>query len=138
MQFAVRVVRFCRTLPDAWYSRRVGGQLIDAATSAAMNYRAAGRGRSHKEFTAKLGLVAEEADESVGWLELIAQVELARGSELDWLLGESKELTAIFGSGYATAKEKEEQQRRNKSRLNRDRRSPDRRSPDPRSPDSPT
>src|SRR5438876_998774 len=108
MQFAVRVVRFCRTLPDTWEARRLGGQLIDASTSIAMNYRAAGRGRSHREFTSKLGVVVEETDESVGWLELIAQVELARGPELVWLLGESKELLAIFGSSYATAKEKEQ------------------------------
>jgi four helix bundle protein len=137
MQFAVRVVRFCRSLADMWESRRVGGQLLDAATSAAMNYRAAGRGRSHREFTAKLGLVAEEADECVGWLELIAQADLARGPELLWLLGESKELMAIFGSGYATAKEKEAQKRRQKASLNRDRRSPDRRSPNSPSEDLP-
>jgi four helix bundle protein len=105
MAFAVRTVRFCRTFPNTWEARQIGGQLIDAATSVAMNYRSAGRGRSHKEFTAKLGIVVEEADETVGWLELIAEVELAQGNELAWLLRESKELLAIFGSGYHTAKE---------------------------------
>lgn len=130
MQFAVRVVQFCRTLPDSWEARRIGGQLLDAATSVAMNYRAAGRGRSHKEFTAKIGLVAEEADESVGWLELIGQIELARGPEFVWLLGEANELMAIFGSSYATAKEKEAQQRKARNARNANRRSPDRRSPD--------
>src|SRR5262245_28644560 len=79
MQFAVRVVLFCRTLPASWEARRIGGQLLDSATSVAMNYRAAGRGRSHREFTSKLGVVVEEADETVGWLELIARVELAKG-----------------------------------------------------------
>jgi len=130
MQFAVRTVRFCRKLPNTWDARRIGGQLIDSATSVAMNYRAAGRGRSHREFTAKLGAVAEEVDETVGWLELIAQLELARGPEISWLLAESKELIAIFGSGYATAKEKEAQQRRARNSRSTDRRSPDRRSPD--------
>jgi four helix bundle protein len=98
---------------------------IDASTSVAMNYRAAGRARSHREFTAKLGLVVEEADESVGWMELIAELELAGGTDLTWLLGESRELVAIFGSSYATAK-------RN------DRRSPDRRSPNRQAPGSPS
>src|SRR5262245_42140393 len=107
MQFAVRIVRFCRTLPNTWETRRIGGQLIESSTSMAMNYRAAGRGRSHREFTAKLGVVVEEADESLGWLKLIAQVQPATGDELRWLLGESKELVAIFGSGYATAKDKD-------------------------------
>ena len=147
MQFAVRVVFFCRILPPTWEAKRIGGQLLDAATSAAMNYRAAGRGRSHKEFTAKLGIVVEETDESLGWLELIDAVALARGSELSWLIGESKELLAIFGSSYRTAKAKEirvcQQSRRESvdpqvdpSSINREsdarraRRSPDRRSPD--------
>jgi len=141
MQFAVRTVRFCRTLPEAWEARRIGGQLLDAATSTAIKYRAAGRGRSHREFTAKIGVVVEEADESLGWLELIAQVQLAGGPELVWLLGESRELVAIFGSSYATAKEKdrldrqEKRTRRSKSRLSNN---PDRRSPDHPIADSPT
>src|SRR5688500_4935491 len=116
MQFAVRVVRFCRTLPHTWEARRIGGQLIDSATSVAMNYRAAGRGRSHREFTAKLGTVVEEADETLGWLELVTKLDLAHGPEITWLLGESKELIAIFGRGYATAKEKEGEQRSSRNR----------------------
>jgi four helix bundle protein len=115
-QFAVRAVRFCRSLPGTWEARRVGGQLIDSSTSVAMNYRAAGRGRSHREFTAKLGTVVEEADESLGWLELIAEVPIAKGPELTWLLGEAAELVAIFGSSYATAKASDERERTEKKR----------------------
>ena len=105
MRFAVRVIRFCRSLPDTWEARQLGGQLLRAATSVAMNYRGATRGRSRAEFIAKLGIVVEEADESVGWLELIDGVELARGPELAWLLGESGELLAIFGKSQKTARE---------------------------------
>jgi four helix bundle protein len=105
MRFAVRVVRFCRTLPDTWEARRIGGQLLDAGTSVAMNYRSATRGRSRAEFIAKLGVVVEEADESVGWLELIGEVDLARGPEFIWLLGEANELLAIFCTSQKTAKE---------------------------------
>jgi four helix bundle protein len=105
MVFAVRVVRFCRTLPDTWEARRIGGQLIDAGTSVAMNYRSATRGRSRAEFIAKLGIVVEEADESVGWLELIGQVDLARGPEYVRLLREAGELLAIFAKAQKTAKE---------------------------------
>jgi len=83
----------------------MAGQLIDSATSVAMNYRAAGRGRSRAEFIAKLGLVVEESDESVGWLELIARLELSSEPELMWLTGESQELLAIFGKSQITAKE---------------------------------
>jgi four helix bundle protein len=104
MRFAVRAVKFCRTLSNAWESRRIGGQLIDASTSVAMNYRATRRARSRAEFISKLGTVVEEADECVGWLELIARLELATGSELAWLTGEANELLAIFAKSQKTAK----------------------------------
>lgn len=104
LRFAVRVVRFCPTLPDTWEARRIGGQLIEAATSVAMNYRSATRSRSRREFISKLGVVVEEADESTGWLELIARVELARGPELTWLLGEAGELVAIFAKARKTSR----------------------------------
>src|SRR5258707_3500040 len=107
MQFAIRAVRFCFALPDIWQVRRIGGQLIEASTSMAMNYRAAGRGRSHREFTAKLGTVVEEADESLGWLELITQLHLANGPEHQWLLAEARELVALFSSSYCTVIHKE-------------------------------
>ena len=48
----------------------------------------------------------EEADESLGWLQLIADLDLAGGreQELDWLLRESGELLAIFAASQKTAK----------------------------------
>jgi len=127
MRFAVRVVRFCRTLPDTWEARRIGGQLIDAGTSVAMNYRSATRGRSRAEFIAKLGIVVEEADESVGWLELIGQVDLARGYV--WLLREAGELLAIFAKAQKTAKENSRREVDVSIDRKIDRTSPNRKSP---------
>jgi four helix bundle protein len=54
-------------------------QLRKAATSVSSTYRAAGRARSHKEFTAKIGVVREEADEALHWLALIRECSLAAG-----------------------------------------------------------
>jgi len=109
MKFAVRTVRFCQALPDTWITRRLGGQLLDAATSTAMNYRSATRGRSRAEFIAKLGIAVEEADESVGWLDLIGQVGIGGREECAWLFNESKELLAILCAAQKTAKENRQQ-----------------------------
>jgi len=68
------------------------------------NYRASCRGRSRADFIAKIGLVEEEADESLGWLELIDALQIAKGPELNWLLREADELTAIFSASHKTAK----------------------------------
>jgi four helix bundle protein len=72
-----------------------------------MNYRAACRGRSHTEFTAKIGTVAEEADESAEWLDVIAEAKLVRSPELQRLQTESRELLAIFSASVGTARRNE-------------------------------
>jgi four helix bundle protein len=104
-RFAVRAVKFCRTLPDTWEARRIGGQLIDASTSVYANYRATCRARSRAEFIAKIGLVAKEADESLGWFDLVAALDLSKSPELTWLRSEANELLAIFAASQKTARE---------------------------------
>jgi four helix bundle protein len=103
-RFAIDVIRLSRELPTTLDGRTAGGQLLRAATSVAANYRSACRGRSRAEFVAKLGIVLEEADESLLWLELISEAEVASGPKVDRLLKEADELTAIFTTSVKTAK----------------------------------
>ena len=78
------------------------------------------RGRSGKEFCAKLGLVAEESDESLLWLELLLVGSPgSKGKNYDSLLREADELTAIFSASYKTARanlKKEKRERRSRER----------------------
>jgi len=71
--------------------------------SASANYRAARRGRSKKEFTAKLGIVVEETDESQHWLELIMDAELMPRNKVQPLWQEATELMRIFAATRSTA-----------------------------------
>lgn len=103
-RFAVNVIQLCRELPPTMDGRRLGGQLIDSATSVAANYRAACRGRSRAEFIAKLGTVLEESDESLFWLELMVDAKLVTLARAERLLNEADELTAIFTAAVKTAK----------------------------------
>jgi four helix bundle protein len=103
-QFAVRVVKFVRTLPRDPAIDGIARQLGKAATSESANYRAARRGRSRAEFVAKIGLVVEEADESEHWLDVLRETRLAAGTEFDWLLSESRQLRAIFVASATTAR----------------------------------
>jgi len=102
--FALRILKLVAALPDTVLGRLVGGQLARAGTSVASNYRAACRGRSKAEFIAKLGLVIEEADESAFWLELTIEAELLRATQVQPLLVEANELTAIMNRSQMTAK----------------------------------
>lgn len=71
----------------------------------AANYRAAGRSRSKAEFVAKMGVVIEEADETVFWLEMLADSGLVRPQKLDKLQSEANELLAIFAASRRTARD---------------------------------
>ncbi|HMD33458.1 MAG TPA: four helix bundle protein [Vicinamibacterales bacterium] len=103
-KFAVDVIAFVRTLPGSIETRRIRDQLIGAACGVSGNYRAACRARSHREFTAKLGTVLQEADEAEEWLDIIYDASLSRGDELQRLRSESKELRAIFVKANLTAR----------------------------------
>ena len=103
-QFALRVMRLVEALPKTSVGRAIGNQLIRSGTSVGANYRAACRGRSKAEFVAKMGTVAEEADESCFWMELIIEGELLPEDRVAPLLEEANELTAIFTAATKTAK----------------------------------
>jgi four helix bundle protein len=103
-QFALRVLRLYRALPPKEEARILGKQLLRSGTSVGANYRAACRARSKAEFIAKLGIVLEEADESIFWLELIEDTGLVSAERLRPLLKEAEELTAIFVTSLRAAK----------------------------------
>src|SRR3982750_2926777 len=97
-QFALRILTLLDNLPNMIGGRAVANQLARSATSVGANYRAACRGRSRAEFASKLGTVAEEADESLYWLELIRDGRILAEAKISALLKEADELTAIFTS----------------------------------------
>jgi four helix bundle protein len=78
-------------------------QLLRSATSVGANYRTVCRTRSRKEFIANPGIVIEETDETLFWLELSSRLRLAEEAELEKLARETDELLSIFVVSRATA-----------------------------------
>jgi len=108
-RFAAAIITFCDALPKDIRTQKLAGQLQDAATSMAMNYRAACRARSHAEFVAKICITVEEADEAQGWLETLIRSGKAVGEPVDGLLGEATELLHIFAASKRTAMNRKRQ-----------------------------
>jgi four helix bundle protein len=75
-RFALAIIALWRRLPRSKEYLDIGDQLRRAADSVAANYRAARCSRSRAEFTAKLGIVREEADESQHWLDELGDIGL--------------------------------------------------------------
>lgn len=105
-QFAIRIVKLFRSLPRSEEARIIGRQVLRSGTSVAANYRAVCRSRSKAEFIAKIGVVVEEADETVLWLELLVDAAIMPESRLAKLILEANELLAIFAASQRTAKRK--------------------------------
>ena len=103
-QFALRIIKLARALPKTIDGRTIGNQIIRCGTSVASNYRAACRARSRAEFIAKLGIVEEEADESVFWIEIIIESELMKKELVELLLKEANEITAMIVSSKKSAR----------------------------------
>jgi four helix bundle protein len=101
--FSLRVLRLVAALPENAQGRAIGSQLIRSGTSVGANYRAACRGRSRKEFVAKIGVAEEEADESAFWMELIIEAEILRKELVAPLLREAQELVAIMARSRISA-----------------------------------
>jgi len=99
-QFALDSLDFFRRLPKSPEAKMAGFQFLRASSSVGANYRAAKPGRSRAEFAVKLGVVVEEADESVYWLEYMQDGRIASAPTL---LSEARELCAIFTTAYGTA-----------------------------------
>jgi four helix bundle protein len=103
-EFAKQVIDLCKRLPNTREGRLVGDQFFRAGTAVGANYRAVCRGRSKADFIAKLGVVLEEADESLYWLELLAETNVMKAASLTPLMSEADELVAIFVASLNTAK----------------------------------
>jgi four helix bundle protein len=82
----------------------IGKQLIRCETSAGANYRAACRAKSPADFIAKMGIVEEELDETLYWMELLVASELISEDRLTELTNEANELLAITVSSIRTAR----------------------------------
>jgi four helix bundle protein len=102
--FALRIIRMSQPMPRHREANVIANQILRSATGIAANYRAVGRARSKAEFAAKMGVVLEEADETVLWLEFLADSGIIKAQRLQELLKEANEVVAIFSASRATVR----------------------------------
>ena len=102
--FAVRVIHLVESLPRGRSADVIGNQLLRAGTSVAANYRAASRARSRREFIAKMGIVVEESDEALFWIDLAVDCGLLDVERESPLRKEANEILAMVVSSIRTAR----------------------------------
>jgi four helix bundle protein len=105
-QFALRIIRMYGALPKKASAQIIGTQALRSGTSVAANLREATRARSNSEFLAKLGIVEQELDETMLWLELLAEAQIVPATRLSALTAEADELLRIIVASIRTAKKR--------------------------------
>jgi four helix bundle protein len=108
-RFAVAVIKAVEMLPGSVAASVMGRQLIKCSTSVGANYRAACRARSRSDFIAKMGIVEEECDEAVYWMEMLIESKKVSDEHFRDLIREGNELLSIVVSSIKTARRNADQ-----------------------------
>jgi four helix bundle protein len=103
-QFGIRCVHLGESLPKSMAAQTIGRQLLRAATSVGANYRAAIPGRSRADFISRMGIVEEESDEALYWLDVLVELRLIPDKRVEQLRAEANEIIAITVSSIKTAR----------------------------------
>ena len=102
--YSLRIIRLVDSLPKDIVARTMGQQLLRSGCSVAANYRAATRAKSRADFIAKLGIVEEECDETLHWLELLVDSGRIKAVKVNLLKQEGVEILAMVVASIRTAK----------------------------------
>ena len=103
--FALRIIKLAESLPKTPTANTIRNQMLRCGPSVGANYRAACRAKSKPDFISKMGIVEEEADETMYWIELLIDAGLVKRARVAELLGEADENLSITVSSIKTAKE---------------------------------
>ena len=106
MKFAIDVYNLTKQFPRETVYFKIVDQIIPCSSSASSNYRAACRGKSLSDFIAKLGIVEEELDETLFWLDYLISVDNRWEPDVKPIQKEGNELISIIVASIKTSRKK--------------------------------
>ena len=110
--FALGIIQLVESLPKERTAEVLGRQLLRSGTSVGSNYRSACRGKSVADFISKMGIVGEETDESLYWMELLIEAGIEVNMKMETLMKEAGELLSISVASIKTARKSQNMRRR--------------------------
>src|SRR5882724_3172506 len=97
-EFALRIIKLYAALPKSTEAQVLGNQLLRSGTSVGAHYREACRAKSNADFISKIEGALQELDETLYWIELLADARIISPNRLEPLERETNELIAMFVS----------------------------------------
>jgi len=110
--FALGIIQLVESLPKERTAEVLGRQLLRSGTSVGSNYRSACRAKAIADFISKMGIVEEEADESLYWMELLIEAGIEVNMKMETLMKEAGELLSITVASIKTARKSQNMSRR--------------------------
>lgn len=105
IDFSVAVNKLISSLNNSLLAYNLSKQLIRSSTSAALNFEEAQSAESRNDFIHKVSIVLKELRETEISLKIIERTNIYTGNvPIHELIGECKELAAIFQKSINTAK----------------------------------
>jgi len=105
-EFALRIIKLYAALPKSTESQVLGKQILRSGTSVGAHYREACRAKSNADFISKIEGGLQELDETLYWIELLAEADIISPTRLEPLAQEANELIAMFVSMAKGVKQK--------------------------------
>lgn len=105
-RLALRVIKMCAALPKRRDADIIARQILRSATGVAANYREASRARSDLELISKLGIVEQELDETLLWIELLGESDIVPAVRLEGLIDEVNQLLSMVVTAIKTTKQR--------------------------------
>jgi four helix bundle protein len=91
-------------LPSSPTAHVIRNQILRCGTSVGANYRAACKGKSKPDFVSRMGIVEEEADETIYWIELLIEAGIIERVRVADLLDEADQILSITVASIKTAR----------------------------------
>ena len=105
-EFALRIIKLYAALPKSTEAQVIGKQLLRSGTSVGAQYREACRAKSNADFISKIEGALQELDETLYWIERLAEAKIITPTRLEPLERETHELIAMFVSMAKGVKQK--------------------------------
>ena len=97
-EFAKAILKLSTEIAKTTENNVIKNQITKSGTSIGANYRESNRSRSKADFLNKIKICESEANENLYWLEIISEMNLINSNRIQPIIGESKEILAIFTS----------------------------------------
>lgn len=104
--FAIRIVKLFNYLSEEKKEYVLSKQILRAGTSVGAMIREAEHAESYNDFKHKMAIAQKEINETIYWLELLAETEYINQEQFESLNGDALEIIRLITSILKTAKSK--------------------------------